>query len=66
MTPYPQLHRVPLLVQAEEALDKVINQDEETVRYEERDYYFWAQRHYRVAKYLKAACGTAVPPSTPA
>ncbi len=66
VTPLPQLHRVPLLVRAEKALNVVINKDEEAIRYDEKAYYLQAQGFYRIVKYLKAACVTAVPPSTPA
>ncbi len=66
VTPYPQLHKVPLLARAEKALNAVINQDKETIRHDERAYYFQAQGLYRIVKYLKAAGFTAVPSSTPA
>ncbi len=66
VNPHPQLHRVPLLARAEKVLDEVLETDGETIRYYERGVFLSAQEIYRTIKYLKAACGTAAAPSTPA
>ncbi len=68
VTPHPQLHRVPLLAQAETDLNEVLEMDEE-VAYDDvlcHQFFLQARGLYGIIKYLKAAGFTAAAPSTPA
>ncbi len=66
LTPHPQLHKVPLLARAETDLNEILEMDEEVDDVLCREFFTQAQGLYGVIKYLKAACGTAAPPSPPA